>query len=354
MRIVFTGGGTLGPVTPLLAVIEKLRETHPEVESLWIGTKNGVEENVVTEIRVPFLAITSGKWRRYFSWENFVDIGRNLLGVVQAWKILGRERIDVVVGAGGFVAVPVTIAAWLRRIPVHVHQLDLEPGLANRICVLFARSVSVSFPDLEKRFAAWLKPVVTGTPIRPRVLAGSAEEGRRLFHLEVGVPTVVILGGGTGAMAINQLVAEALPALTAQWQIIHITGRGKDGPMTEPAPRYHPYPFLGKELPHAFAVAEVVVTRAGLGTLAELAALGKPCLIIPIPGSQQERNLAYFVEHGAGLALHQAEATADTLVDSIRKLMDRQAEFGGPHPELVRVDAAERVGEVVVGLLRRG
>jgi UDP-N-acetylglucosamine--N-acetylmuramyl-(pentapeptide) pyrophosphoryl-undecaprenol N-acetylglucosamine transferase len=352
MKIVYTGGGTLGPVTPLLAVIERLRVTHPDAQALFVGTRGGVEEGVVREVGVPFVAIASGKWRRYASLDNLLDVARVLRGTWQAFWLLGRERADAVVGAGGFVAVPVAVAAWLRRIPVHVHQLDLQPGLANRICAWFATSASVSFPELVASFAPRLRPVCTGTPIRPRVLAGSAEEGRRLLGLEPSVPTLLVLGGGTGAMGLNHLVAESLPVLTGIAQVVHLTGKGKEAPMPTPTPRYHPFPFLGKELPHAFAAADVVVTRAGIGTLVELAALAKPCLMVPIPASQQEANAAYFAAHGGGVSFAQAQG-ADAFVGAVQELLARAGAAGSPHPDLAPPDAADRVGALVLGLVRR-
>lgn len=355
MLIILAGGGTLGPVTPLLAVAEELKKLRPEAAFHWIGTDAGPEREIVGAAGIPFFAIRSGKLRRYFSWQNFADHARLLLGVGDALLLLGRLRPAAVVSTGGFVAVPVVWAAALLRIPVHVHQLDLRPGLANKLSAPFARSVSVGFEDLVGAFGR-KKTVWTGNPVRTGILSGSQEEGRRIFGLSPDAPTVLILGGGTGSAAINSLVSGTLPRLTAAAQVIHVTGLGKAEGLPAPSDRYHRAELLGLEIAHALAAADVVVTRAGMGTLAELAALGKPALIVPIAGSHQEENADYFCARDAARCLAETGLTSEVFAEAIVRLLADEAEraaIGRKAKALSRAGAAQTVAALVLAAAER-
>ncbi|HTM68976.1 MAG TPA: UDP-N-acetylglucosamine--N-acetylmuramyl-(pentapeptide) pyrophosphoryl-undecaprenol N-acetylglucosamine transferase [Candidatus Binatia bacterium] len=296
-NIVFAGGGTLGPVTPLLAVIREARAAEPAATFAWIGTEGGPEERLVAEAGVPFHAISAGKLRRYFSWRNLTDPFRVVGGFFASRALLRKLRADAVVSAGGFVAVPVAWAARSLGIPVHVHQQDVRPGLANRLSLPASSTMSVALESSLADFAR-RRPVWTGNPVRPELSGGSPAEAARIFGLEQGLPTVLIMGGGTGAAGLNKLVWGSLPSLLARTQIIHVAGPGKTDPSVA-AMRYRQYELLTAELPHAYAAADLVVTRAGMGALTELAALGKPAIIVPMPGSHQEDNARAF-EAGAG------------------------------------------------------
>ncbi len=312
------GGGTLGPVTPLLAVAREIRKRAPAAEITWIGTKDGPEQSLVKEELIPFHAISAGKLRRYFSLRNFTDHFRVIAGFFQARRLLRELKPDVIVTAGGFVAVPVVWAAGLARIPVHVHQQDIQPGLANRLSLPYASSLSVA---LEASLSAFPNhhPVWTGNPVRLDLYSGTREEAKRIFHLEDGIPTVLVLGGGTGAVGLNELVRGALPQITRTAQVIHVTGIGKQ--VGGDASRYHQYEFLTSELKHAFACAEVVVTRAGMGTLMELAALGLPAMIVPMPNSHQEENAKLFVKNGAATVLDQQSTSSQAFADAVLNLL---------------------------------
>lgn len=352
ITVVLCGGGTLGPVTPLLAVARALRELSPGVDILWIGTDVGPESRLVTEAGIPFLTVNSGKLRRYFSWRNFTDPFRVVRGFFEALRLLRRARPAAVVGAGGFVAVPVVWAAWLMRIPVHVHQQDLRPGLANRLSSPFAASMSVAFEASLADFKRY-KPVWTGNPVRAEIFNGSRDEAQRLFGLDLegsGPPTVLVLGGGTGASGLNDLVRASLPALTAEAQLLHVAGIGKTEAVAG-APRYHQVEFLSSEMKHAYAAADLVVTRAGMGALTEIAALGLPAIIVPMPGSHQEDNARAFGDRGAGLLLVErttfskqfADAALGLLKDTARLDAMRRAMRGMNRP-----DADKRVAELVL------
>ncbi|HTK04370.1 MAG TPA: UDP-N-acetylglucosamine--N-acetylmuramyl-(pentapeptide) pyrophosphoryl-undecaprenol N-acetylglucosamine transferase [Candidatus Eisenbacteria bacterium] len=314
-RIIFTGGGTLGPVTPLIAVIRAVRASAPGAAIDWIGTKGGPEERMVRAAGIPYHGVSSGKLRRYWSWSNLTDPLRIARGFFESRALLKSLRADAVVSAGGFVAVPVAWAARSLGIPVHVHQQDVRPGLANRLSLPAASSMSVT---LERSLADFPRrdPVWTGNPVRPEVFQGSRDEARRIFGLEDGVPTVLVLGGGTGAAGLNRLVWGSLPALTPVVQVIHAAGPGKIDPSVS-SPHYHQFELLTSELPHAYAAADLVVTRAGMGALTELAALGKPAIIVPMPGSHQEDNARAFGEGAGTVVLDERRSTAKDLCDAV-------------------------------------
>lgn len=348
-HLLFTGGGTLGPVTPLLAVADAVRLRAPEASFSWIGTQQGPERALVEASGIRFFAIRSGKLRRYFSWRNVVDIVNIKIGFFQSLALLRRLRPDAVVSAGGFVAVPVVWAARCLRIPVHVHAQDIRPGLANKLSAPFAGSVSVAFETSLKDFARH-HPTWTGNPVRRAMLAGSREAARSLFGLEEGIPTLLVLGGGTGAAGVNDLVRGAMPTLAAAFQVLHVTGKGK-GDAAFAHPRYHAVEFLTDGMAHAYAAANLVVTRAGIGTLTELAALALPTVIVPMPRSHQEENAQYFADHGAALFLDEVGATPATFAERILGLWhapDRMAALSVGMRALAKGEAAAAVAEIVL------
>jgi UDP-N-acetylglucosamine--N-acetylmuramyl-(pentapeptide) pyrophosphoryl-undecaprenol N-acetylglucosamine transferase len=349
MHVVLTGGGTLGPVTPLIAVSRALKALAPGADVSWIGTKGGPEERIVREAGIPFSAISAGKLRRYFSWRNLVDPLLVVQGFFEARRALKAAKASVVVSAGGFVAVPVAWAARSLGIPVHVHQQDVRPGLANRLSLPAAASMSValesSVADFPGRHPEW-----TGNPVRPELAAGSREEAKRIFGLEDGVPVVLVLGGGTGAAGLNRLVRDALPSLTERVQLIHVAGPGKTDPSVV-SPRYRQVELLTSELPHAFAAASLVVTRAGMGVLSELSALGKPAIIVPMPGSHQEDNAAAFARASGASSLDERETSPRELAGAILRFIDdpdRQAAVADGMRKANQPDAADRIARIII------
>ncbi len=359
-RILFTGGGTLGPVTPLLAVAEAVRVHVPDAELSWIGTMTGPERALVESAGIPFFVVRSGKLRRYFSLRNISDIFNIKIGFFQSLRLLRRLRPDAVISAGGFVAVPVIWAAWFLRIPVHIHAQDIRPGLANLLSLPVARSVSVAFAPSLKDFERH-RPVLTGNPVRRTVLSGSRDTARELFGLEHDVPTLLVLGGGTGAAGLNALVRAATPELGVSMQVLHITGKGK-GDTTFSHPRYHAVEFLTDAMAHAYAAADLVVTRAGIGTLSELAALAKPAVIVPMPRSHQEENAAHFSAAGAAITLDEITVTPASFAETVlalhadaarlQELRSGMQALAAPAGE--QADAAEVVAELVLRIASKG
>jgi UDP-N-acetylglucosamine--N-acetylmuramyl-(pentapeptide) pyrophosphoryl-undecaprenol N-acetylglucosamine transferase len=355
MRIAFAGGGTLGSVTPLLAVAKAVRERRPDAECLWIGTTYGPESRLVAEAGLEFHAISSGKFRRYLAWQNVTDLFRIIKGLFGALALFRRRRPDVLVSAGGFVAVPAVWAAWLKRIPVHLHQMDIRPGLANKLSAPFAVSMSVALDRSVKDFSSKM-PVWTGNPVRPGILAGSRGEARKSFSLEDGIPTVLVMGGGTGAVTLNDLTRQAAPLLAPSAQIIHLTGQGKTVPLKEALGRYHQLEFLTEDMKHAYAAADLVVTRAGMGALTELAALGLPAIVIPIADSHQEENAAYFADRGAASLLSEKSLTAERFAEAILGLLrdaPRSERLRSAMKQMNRTDASSAMAELILAAAER-
>lgn len=348
MKVLLSGGGTLGSVTPLLAVAESLLAKGDAVELLWVGTKDGAERETVERYGIPFRAVTSGRLRRFFTLSNLMTPLLVLKGLLDALVIVRKWRPDVVVSAGGFVAVPVVWAAWCMRVPVHIHQMDWRPGLANRLAAPFARSVSVVFDKSAGDFAP-KKVRVTGNPVRREILAGDPSAARERFGLESGIPTVLALGGGTGAMSLNRLVAEAAPDICRRAQIIHLTGKDKSVDLPAAVGRYRQVDFLGDDMGHAFAAADLVITRAGMGTLTELAALGKPAVVVPIPGSHQVENARFFADRGAALYFKEERGDEDLAEEVVNLLGDsgRLSEMSAAMSDLNDSGAADVVAEAI-------
>jgi UDP-N-acetylglucosamine--N-acetylmuramyl-(pentapeptide) pyrophosphoryl-undecaprenol N-acetylglucosamine transferase len=355
MRVLLAGGGSGGSATPVVAVGEALRARERTAEFLFVGTAAGPERALAEAAGFPFAAVAAGKLRRYLDWRNLVDAGRVPLGVLQAAVIVRRFRPDVAFGAGGFASVPPLAAAALGGVPVLIHQQDVEPGLANRLLVPLARRVSVTFADSLAHFPRG-KTVLNGNPVRAGIAAGDRQRAARTFGLEPGVPTLLVTGGGTGALGLNRRVAAAVPALVEFCQVIHLTGRGRAVPPDRPSPRYHAYEFLVEEMTDALAVADLVVSRAGLGTLSELAALGKPMVLVPMPRSHQAANARAAARAGAARVVSEASLTPDTLAATVRQLLadpaGRQA-LAAAAQRLLPHDAADRLASTLIELARR-
>ncbi|MEA3249013.1 MAG: UDP-N-acetylglucosamine--N-acetylmuramyl-(pentapeptide) pyrophosphoryl-undecaprenol N-acetylglucosamine transferase [Patescibacteria group bacterium] len=353
MRVLFSGGGTLGSVTPLLAVSEALHEMNHGTEFLWIGTDAGPERESVERHSIEFRAVTSGRLRRFFTLNNLLTPFLVLKGMFEVLSILREWRPDVVVSAGGFVAVPVVWVAWMLRIPVHIHQMDWRPGLANKLAAPFARSVSVVFKKSKSDFPR-KKVTVTGNPVRKEILFGHTEVARDKFRLDIGTPIVLVLGGGTGAMNLNRLVAEAASEICRKAQLMHLTGEGKHIELPAVLGQYRQYGYLGADMGHAFAVADLVITRAGMGTLTELAALGKPSIVVPIPDSHQEENARYFADKGAAMYFKESRGGAD-LAEEVRRLLgdsDKIMKMASAMGSINNVGAAKEVARIISGYMK--
>jgi UDP-N-acetylglucosamine--N-acetylmuramyl-(pentapeptide) pyrophosphoryl-undecaprenol N-acetylglucosamine transferase len=328
--ILLTGGGTAGHVNPNLALVPSLRQRGWDIA--YAGSPSGIERELVQVAGIPFYGISSGKLRRYFAWQNFIDPFKVLKGVADAYALLGKLRPRVVFSKGGFVAVPVIWAAYLRRVPVVIHESDYTPGLANRLALPVAQKVCVTFPETLACLGKYAeKSVCTGLPIRPELLNGSSDRGRELCQFQAELPILLVIGGSTGAQAINRVVRSALPALLPRWQIIHICGKGNLQPSLSDRAGYRQFEYVTAELPHFLASADLVVSRAGANTIFELLALQKPHLLIPLPTTSsrgdQVLNANSFAKQGYSLVLAEANLTAEELVRQIEFLYHNRQEF---------------------------
>ncbi|MBI4262697.1 glycosyltransferase [Candidatus Uhrbacteria bacterium] len=333
MRLLLTGGGTLGSVTPLLALYDTL---HPEAV-FWIGTKHGVEEELIRASSIPFYSIVSGKFRRYWDVRTIIAPFAVCIGFLQALFLLIRLRPTHVFSAGGYVAVPVVWAAWALRIPVYAIQLDRQSGLANRLIAPFVKCIFTVFQESANHFKK--RPVqVVGSFVRQSFIqaANNAQKNDR--------PTLLIIGGGTGADGLNALVRDALVPLVKICNVVHLTGRGKHRAFA--LPNYTAYEFLGDELPSLMASADIVISRAGMGTLSELAYLKKAAIVIPLPESPQAANAGVLAAAGAAVVRSQQEYTPTQCLSDIQKLLDhpeQRKQLGDRLHTILPTDGAEKI-----------
>ncbi len=320
-RAVVTGGGSAGHVIPALPVIEALQAKGCEVS--FIGSDSGLEERLVTPLGTRFYSVRTGKLRRYFSLANLTDAMRIPIGILQAFAILGRIRPSVVFSKGGFVAFPVVLAAWLRRIPVVAHESDMTPGLANRLSLPFVATLCVSF---EGTRVSGRHIVHSGTPIRDALLRGDADRGFAGAGLPGDRPLLVVVGGSLGAQRLNEVTRAALPGLVEAFEVLHVCGAGHLDADLENTPGYVQREFVSDGWGDILAAATVVVSRSGANAVHELLALRKPNLLVPLPTTasrgDQIENAAYAAERGYSTVLPEADLTAETLVASARGVVD--------------------------------
>lgn len=325
-RIVLTGGGSAGHVTPHLALLPHLLKAGYEVH--YIGTENGIEHGMIAQLDgVTYHAVKSGKLRRYFDWKNFTDPFRVIAGAFQSAHLMRKLKPDVCFSKGGFVSVPVVIGAWLNHVPTLCHESDLTPGLANKICSKFAQKIATTFPECAKALAP--KGVFTGTPLRPELFSGSREKGLQMAHFTADKPVLLMMGGSLGAQSVNEALRAALPRLLPVMQVFHLCGKGNIDESLNGLAGYYQVEFLSKELPDAMAAADLILSRAGANALCEFQALGKPMLLIPYPKGasrgDQILNAASYEKRGLARVMAQENMTSDSLADALLDLLKNGA-----------------------------
>ncbi len=354
MKVILTGGGTGGSVTPLIAVAQNLESRYQnEIEFLWLGTNNGPEKKLVSRYNTKFIAIPAGKWRRYFSWRNCLDIFKIIAGFICSFFIIIFYQPKVIASAGSFVSAPVVWAAWLLRRPSLIHQQDVAPGLANKLMAPFAGIITVALDKSLNDFPPQ-KVKYVGNPYRQEILNGSKERAFQFFGLEKDWPVILVIGGGTGSEFMNHLIVEALPELTTFVQVIHLSGENKS--LGAKSDRYQQYSFLQEELKDAYATADLVITRAGMGVLTELSILGKPSIIIPIPDSHQEVNADYFAKRGAAIVLPQNNLTPRILAEKIKDLIahkDKLSLYQEKIKTIMPIDATQRLADIIYSYCKK-
>ena len=347
-KIVLTGGGTLGHVTPHLSLIPHLLQAGYEIH--YIGTEKGMEAEKIRSVSgVTYHAVQSGKLRRYFSWQNFIDPFKVIAGAFQSAHLMGKIKPDVVFSKGGFVAVPVVFGAWLHRVPVVCHESDLTPGLANRLCAPFARKIATTFPECAQALGP--KAEMTGTPLRPELFRGSRARGLSLLGFDGSKPILLMMGGSSGAQAVNKALREALPRLTGKFDVAHICGKGNLDEALQGMSGYRQLEFLDAELPDALACADLVLSRAGSNALCEFQALCKPMLLVPYPKGasrgDQILNAQSLQKRGLARVLLQEDMTADTLVRALESTWADREQLTAALHAAPPADGTERVLEMI-------
>ncbi|MFA7314787.1 MAG: UDP-N-acetylglucosamine--N-acetylmuramyl-(pentapeptide) pyrophosphoryl-undecaprenol N-acetylglucosamine transferase [Candidatus Magasanikbacteria bacterium] len=358
MKVLFSGGYTLGPVTPLLAIRETIQEKYPEAEFLWVGTKTGPEKELIEETDTKFVSITSGKFRRYFSVFNIVDIIKVIVGFFQSIRILWHENPDMCISAGGFVSVPLHFAAWILGIPTWIHQQDIKIGLSNILMAPLASIVTTSVEKNVKHFSQ-KKTFWLGNPVRQDILHGDRKKAQEIFHLKPNLPVVFATGGGTGSAKVNQMVVEATQHLSGFVQIIHLSGKERPQELVERAKKhfldYQVYQFFTKEMKEAYAIADIVVSRGGFGTLSEIAALGKVAIIIPKPGHQED-NVEFLEKNKAAIFVNEITSSGLQLAKIIRDLLvdkEDQKELATKLQALLPVAKKQTIIDIVEKLSKK-
>ncbi|HOJ76553.1 MAG TPA: undecaprenyldiphospho-muramoylpentapeptide beta-N-acetylglucosaminyltransferase [Bacillota bacterium] len=326
-KIVLTGGGTAGHVMPNLALLPELNRQGYQL--FYIGSHNGIEAELAAKVGISYYSIATGKLRRYLSLKNLTDPFRVIKGLWEAIRIIKELKPDVVFSKGGFVSVPVTIGAWINRVPVILHESDLTPGLANRLALPFASLVCATFPDTMKHLPS-TKSVLTGNPIRAELLQGSREAGLKLCGFSNDKPVLAVLGGSLGSVVINKTVRSVLPELLKNFQIVHICGKGNIDNSLD-VDGYQQFEFVNEELAHLLAAADVCLSRAGANFIFELLALRKPSLLIPLSKNasrgDQILNAQSFAKQGFSMLLPEEELTAEKLLEQIAELYNNRQQF---------------------------
>ena len=320
-KIILTGGGTAGHVTPNLALIPALKKRDYEIR--YIGSYQGIEKRLAENAGIPYDGISSGKLRRYFDLKNFSDPFRVLKGYGEACRLLKKYQPDVIFSKGGFVSVPVVLAAKRYRVPTILHESDMTPGLANRLCIPSAAKICCNFPETLKSLPAE-KSILTGSPIREELLHGNKEAARKLCGFHSDKPVLMIIGGSLGSAVINQSVREALPKLLDDFQIVHICGKDKIDNLLLKTPGYKQFEYVKDDLKDIFAMADIVVSRAGANAICELLALKKPNLLIPLSAGasrgDQILNARSFEAQGFSMVIDEDYLSPGLLIEKVHAL----------------------------------
>ena len=327
-RIILTGGGTAGHVTPNIALLPRLKELGYDIQ--YIGSYTGIEKELIEPFGIPYHGISSGKLRRYFSVQNFTDPFRVLKGFREAHKLIRQLKPDVIFSKGGFVSVPVVLAGKRCKVPVIIHESDMTPGLANKIAIPSAAKVCCNFPETLKSLPEG-KAVLTGSPIRQELLSGNKIAAMDMCHFTSDKPVILVIGGSLGAVAVNNAVREALPELLKDFQIIHLCGKGKMDESLKDVEGYCQFEYIKNELRNLFALADIVISRAGANAICELLALHKPNLLIPLSANasrgDQILNARSFERQGFSLVLEEEQLTKGTLLAAVKNLYENRTTF---------------------------
>ena len=346
--IILTGGGTAGHVTPNLALIPYLKKEGWDIK--YIGSKNGIERELIEKEGIPYFAISTGKLRRYASMENVKDIFRVVEGIHEAKQLIKKLKPDVVFSKGGFVAVPVVLAAKAYKVPVICHESDITPGLANKIAMPFAKKVCTTFPETVK-YIKKDKGINTGTPIRDMLFSGNKAEGLDICGFTDEKAVVMMMGGSLGSVKINNVLRKDLDSLLEKYQIVHICGKGNFELSLMGKKGYTQFEYVSEELPHIFAAADIIISRAGSNSISEFLALKKPSLLIPLSEKasrgDQILNAKSFEKQGFSMVLQEEDMNEKSLLDAVNKLYGEREKYIANMNESHLSNGTEQVMKVI-------
>lgn len=358
-KIIFSGGGTLGSVVPLLAIYQNLIKLGYQKEDfLWVGTTNGPEKEFIENYGLKFKSINSGKLRRYFAWQNILDFLYLIIGFIESLVIVLNFKPNLIISVGSFVSVPVAWAGRLSGKKIIIHQQDFRPGLANKIMAPAADKITVTFEKSLKDFDQD-KVIWIGNPVREEIAMIkyqlSTIEDYKKFNLTDDRPILLVLGGGTGAMSLNKIIIDSLPELLKVCQVLHLTGRSKNLLEKKEWPGgYQAFEFLDNDLPEILKLTDLVISRAGMASLTELSYLGKPTIIVPIPDSHQEDNAKYFSDNEAVIYLRQKELNSKLLIQQVLELLNNKEKremLGNNFRQTMKSGANEAMVKIIEGLI---
>ena len=347
-KIVLTGGGTAGHVTPNIALLPYLKEAGYDI--YYIGSKNGIEKQLIADYKIPYTGISTGKLRRYFDLKNFTDPFRVVNGFFEARRALKKIRPDVVFSKGGFVSVPVVRAAHSLKIPCIIHESDMTPGLANKLCFGAAAKVCCNFPETVKTLPEG-KAVLTGTPIRDELFTGDKEKGLSLCGFTADKPVIMIMGGSQGAVAVNKAVRNHLDELLEDFQVVHLCGRGHLDPALEGKEGYKQFEYVKEDLKHLFAAADLMISRSGANAICEILALQIPNILVPLAaGSRGDQvlNANSFAAQGYS----EVVATDDLdskITETVKAVYEKRQVF----KEAMAGSSQKNASSVILDLIRK-
>lgn len=346
-KIVLTGGGSAGHVTPNIALLPELKKRNYEI--YYIGSKNGIEKQLIEEENIKYYGISSGKLRRYFDIKNFTDPFRVMKGFAEASSIIKEIKPDVVFSKGGFVTVPVVLAADRKKVPCIIHESDMSPGLANKLCIPHAVKVCTNFPEAAKGIGE--KAVVTGTPIRREMFSGNRIAGLDFLGFTANKPVLMVVGGSLGAIAINNMVRDALPELLRRYQIVHLCGNGKVDDSLVGLEGYVQFEYIRKEMCDLMTAADIIISRAGANAICEILALNKPNLLVPLPAASsrgdQVLNAESFERQGFSVVIKEEQLTTGTLIDEVDKLYNNREAYISKMKENSQRDSVKIIADLI-------
>jgi UDP-N-acetylglucosamine--N-acetylmuramyl-(pentapeptide) pyrophosphoryl-undecaprenol N-acetylglucosamine transferase len=347
-KIVLTGGGTAGHVTPNIALLPALREAGFEVS--YMGSYDGIEKRLIGDFDVPYTGIATGKFRRYLDVKNLTDPFRVIKGYGEAKKHLKELQPDVVFSKGGFVSVPVVRAAASLHIPCIIHESDMTPGLANKLCIPVADKICCNFPETMQNMPEG-KAVLTGSPIRSELTQGNKLAGLDMCGFTANKPVIMVIGGSLGAANVNKAVRDSLSKLLDDFQVVHLCGKGKIDNLYLSTPGYKQFEYIKAELKDLFAMADLVISRAGANAICELLALKKPNILIPLPTASsrgdQLLNAASFKEQGFSIVINEDDLSTNLLIEKVHELFANRQSYIDAMSKSSQMDAIPKIMQLI-------